>query len=143
VSSMQGTIALTSVVEEEVEEEEEGIEAGVGAAVAAGTGGTAAVAGAETEGTGREAGAAAEGEESAAGATAGTIGADVTALIVPSPATRRSRGSRNKEKEHPLIGSSIRASRVIASYRGSIIIMEKDGFPAVSRRERAGARFGS
>jgi len=41
------------------------------------------------------------------------------------------------------IGSSIRASRVIASYRGSIIIMEKDGFPAVSRRERAGARFGS
>ena len=36
------------------------------------------------------------------------------------------------------IGSSIRASRVIASYRGSILIMEKDGFPAVSRRERAG-----
>jgi len=41
------------------------------------------------------------------------------------------------------IGSSIRASQVFASYRGSIIIMEKDGFPAVSRRERAGARFGS
>jgi len=99
VSSMQGTIALTSVVEEEVEEEEEGIEAGVGAAVAAGTGGTAAVAGAETEGTGREAGAAAEGEETAAGATAGTIGADATALIVLSPATRRSRGSRKQGGE--------------------------------------------
>jgi len=100
---MQGTIALTSVAEGEVEEEEEGIGAGVGAVVAAGTGGTAAVAGAETEGTGREAGAAAEGEETAAEATAGTIGADATALIVPSPATRRSRGFREQGEGAPSV----------------------------------------
>merc|ERR1712013_539905 len=43
----------------------------------------------------------AEGEEIAAGATAGTIGADATALIVPSPATRRSRGSRKQGEGEP------------------------------------------
>ena len=42
-------------------------------------------------------------EETAAGATAGMIGADATALIVPSPATRRSRGSRKQGEGAPSV----------------------------------------